>query len=85
MRCMSFPRGGSVSTLRVGGAASADLCRGTVTCSIPTRGKRGCMHHSIHTESAPLTYALRSTASRARHATVHLASLAHNPRRYVDE
>ena len=67
----------------LGGAASANLCRGTATRSFSTRGKRGYTHHSMHTESAPLTYALRTTASRARHATAHLASLAHNPRRYV--
>ena len=69
----------------LGGTASADLCRGSATRSIPTREKRSYMHHSIHTESAPLTYALRTTASRARHATAHVASLAHNSRRYVNE
>ena len=73
-------RGGSVSTLRVGSAASADLCRGTATRSFPTRGKRGYVHHSnTHRERA--THALRTTASRA-HSTTCLASLAHNPRRY---
>ena len=77
------PCNGCVST--VGGATSADLCRGTATRSFPTRGKRGYMHNSIHPESAPLTYALRTIASRARHATAHLPSLIHNPRRYMNE
>ena len=42
------------------------------------------LHHSTHTESAPHSGALTRTTHTC-YATACVASLAHNPRRYVDE
>ena len=50
MLCVWSPRGGDVSTLRVGVRLSAGLCQGTQTRLIPTREKVLTVH--THTESA---------------------------------
>ena len=66
--------------------AVAALRQGTRMRIIPTREKGVChhMHHSTHTESALHSSAI-TRATHTCYATARVASLALNPRRYVNE
>ena len=73
-----------MSTLRVEVRLLAGLCLGALTSANPTHEKRDHIHHSTHTESAQHHSA--NTRVACTHSTrAHVASLALNPRRYVNE
>ena len=79
--------GGGVSTLRVGVRHRPASAEGLRRALIPTRVKGMVSSHApqhTHTESA-LCARPRSCVVHAHHATTHVASLAHTPRRYVNE
>ena len=79
--CMSSHRGGNVSTLRVGVRHSAGLSAKELRRALtPRPGKRD----HIHTLKAQC-HCTNTRVARTHGTRVHVASLALNPRKYVNE